>query len=110
MKKIRLLALVALCSVLCMGAKDIAVVTTNAKTKVVMLTPQKWSEVKHDLDTKGIVKLEESNVVLVITNGIPNVEHWFLDARMPIEFCGYGNVLKEKPVKPIHQEPGGYQN
>ena len=108
MKKYIMAIALACGMTICMGAADIAVVSTNEQTRIVKLTPQKWNEVKCELDTKGIVKLKESNVVLVITNGLPNVEHWFLDANMPINFGGYTSVpVDDKRKKPM-VEPGGY--
>lgn len=86
---------------LCMGASDMSVVSTNSETRVVMLTSQKWDAAKREMDAKGMVKFDGENVVLVVTNGLPNVEHWFIDGRMPINFVGYGHHAPRK-------EPGGY--
>ena len=72
----------------CMGQADTARVSTTAQTRVVNVSTRKWQEMNRELSKKGIVKLDDGNVVIAITNGNANVEHCFVDSTMPVDFCG----------------------
>ena len=45
------------------------------KLRVVPLSNVQWQSVKDQVNTNGYCHIKEKNVVLVITNGCPNVEH-----------------------------------
>lgn len=45
------------------------------KRRVVPLSHVQWQSVKDQVSTNGYCHIKEQNVVLVITNGCPNVEH-----------------------------------
>jgi hypothetical protein len=43
---------------------------------IVLLSGEKWKFVKHEMDKKGICEIAEQNVVLVITNGLPEAKYF----------------------------------
>ena len=45
------------------------------KLRVVPLSNAQWQLVKDQVNTNGYCHIKEQNVVLVITNGCPDVEH-----------------------------------
>ena len=53
--------------------------------KIVQFSRIEWDSVKKTVDTNGYCRVENQNVVLVITNGLPDIEmiHHLPIGRMP---------------------------
>ena len=72
----------------------------SGKDVVVKISLAEWKSVKDCVDTNGYCRIAGQSVVIVVTNGLPNVEviHWFPMGRGP------------EKLKKHSQEPESYPN
>ena len=68
-----------LISIFAVGALAFAFGADQKKTedKIVRLSAAEWDAVKRCVDTNGYCRIANQNVAIVITNGLPEVEHLF---------------------------------
>lgn len=52
---------------------------TKEKEKVIAFSSAEWKAVKECVDTNGYCRIASQNAMIVITNGLPNINviHWF---------------------------------
>ena len=65
--------------ILCLASCALAIMafaeTDSLKMRVVPLSSVQWASIHNQMITNGWCHIKEQNVMLVITNGCPNVEH-----------------------------------
>lgn len=98
------LLFVAICTLAFIGFSDGNGASNDApKLRVVPLSHIQWQVVKDNVDTNGYYRVKKQNVLLVITNGLPEVEHLFplIEDRLernPLRL--EGKREKKNPYKP----------
>ena len=95
MKKIA--AAIAVCAVLAASA------LSKVPPKVVKMSASEWDVVKTHVDSKGCHLFEQDNVLLVVTNGLPDVEWAMTNFPEPL-----GSWPKSIVVPERRGEPGPY--
>ena len=80
----------------------------NAEEKIVQFSKVEWESVKKCVDTNGYCRVENQNVVIVITNGLPNVEviHHLPIGRMPDKNRNLDKYRRREPLPYVGQ--GGW--
>ena len=65
--------------ILCLASCALAIMAfaevDSLKTRVVPLSSVQWASIQNQMNTNGWCHIKEQNVILVITNGGPDVEH-----------------------------------
>ena len=75
---VKRLLFAAICTLAFIGFSDSFSISNDVlKLRVVPLSHIQWQAVKDNVDTNGYYHIKEQNVLLVITNGLPEVEHLF---------------------------------
>ena len=81
------------------------------KLRVVQLSNVQWQSVKDQVNTNGYCHIKEQNVVLVITNGCPEIEHflpiWNYIPEVDLERNKL-HMKGKRGKKPSHVEPMPY--
>lgn len=76
--------------------------------KVVRLSAAEWDAVKRCVDTNGYCRIARQQTVIVITNGLPEVEHLFLLVQDKLERNPLRLEGKRKKKEPYMLEPAPY--
>ena len=101
---IKRILFVAICTLAFVGFSNSSSASNDVlKLRVVPLSHIQWQVVKDNVDTNGYYLVKEQNVLLVITNGLPEVEHLFplIEDRLernPLRLEGKRG--KKDPYKP----------
>lgn len=104
---VKRLLFVAICALAFIGFSNN---TSNValKLRVVQLSQIQWQVVKDNVDTNGYCHVKEQNVLLVITNGLPEVEHLFPLVQDRLERNPLRLEGKRKKKEPYMYEPVPY--
>ena len=81
----------------------------SLKMRVVPLSSVQWASVQNQVNTNGWCHIKEQNVMLVITNGCPNVEHLLPIFPPKPEIDLERNPLHIKGRRGKDKEPMPYQ-
>ena len=79
------------------------------KLRVVPMSAAQWQSVQNQVNTNGWCHIKEQNVLLVITNGCPNVEHLLPIFPPKPEIDLALNLLKIENKRGKDKEPMPYQ-
>lgn len=70
---------------LCLVSTVFASIEKKPEDKIIQLSKIEWNAVKECVDTNGYCRIVGQNAIIVITNGLPNIDmiHWLPIGRGP---------------------------